>query len=476
MHGESCAHMESEFLLAKVKASLHRLAAIADEHGGLFPSVLEPETGRMPWILPPAIKSQRDNDRSFPGSNLMHDHSVLHVMYGLEDQVLAQAADRYLQRFATHCTDTPTGLFPWGEHSFWNLSEDRAGNSFPLNRDYQPIIHDHLLQAPLWLWEKLWEYNPSAVERFCRGLDGHFKTGEPLEYIRHAPLLDTQPQTFRAGRSYDFPRHSGFYLLDWAFALSKTSRGEYADRVAMMMDYWWDRRSPDNRLQSESRSPESARDHYNIISLTQTLSLGVSLLDAAALLQESHPELAAKLRRRGVAYTDAFVEAPHDPDAGRFANELDLESGRVMSCSSTWGSSYGSGKLAAGSALLCLSAYRHLDDPRCLEFASAVARHTVRETWPADAHVPVKDPGVVIGVLADLYDLTGQAEWLEKGLQLAEPVLAIYFDCDLPRGASGIGIYESQLLPGYFFHGLARMALLARDRNHCPLGPDYSLR
>ena len=67
----------------------------------------------------------------------------------------AVAADSYLQRFATHCTDTCSGLFPWGEHALWDLKRDCLGNSRHLRNpdDIGGAIHDHLRQAPLWLWD-----------------------------------------------------------------------------------------------------------------------------------------------------------------------------------------------------------------------------------------------------------------------------------------------------------------------------------
>jgi hypothetical protein len=46
----------------------------------------------------------------------------------------------------------------------------------------------------------------------------------------------------------------------------------------------------------------------------------------------------------------------------------------------------------------------------------------------------------------------------------------------LPRGAAGIDWYESQMGPGFLLHGLVRTALLAEDRDACPLTADYTAR
>ncbi len=48
--------------------------------------------------------------------------------------------------------------------------------------------------------------------------------------------------------------------------------------------------------------------------------------------------------------------------------------------------------------------------------------------------------------------------------------MAIYMDGDLPRGASGIDWYESQMGPSFLLHGLARIALMVRDGRPCIFG------
>ena len=49
-------------------------------------------------------------------------------------------------------------------------------------------------------------------------------------------------------------------------------------------------------------------------------------------------------------------------------------------------------------------------------------------------------------------------------------------DGDLIRGAAGIDWYESQMVPGDLLHGLARLALLALDRDGCPLETNYTAK
>ena len=142
-----------------------------------------------------------------------------------------------------------------------------------------------------------------------------------------------------------------------------------------------------------------------------------------------------------------------------------------------WGSRYGRSPVGY-TALLCLCAYRLTADPRFLAWARAAGRCTITEPFPTHIAVPAMDAGMGLGLLADLHDLTGEPDWLTGGLERADELTAIYFDRnDLPRGASGIDPYESQMGPGFLLHGLARLGLLSQHgRASCPLGPDYTGR
>ena len=83
---------------------------------------------------------------------------------------------------------------------------------------------------------------------------------------------------------------------------------------------------------------------------------------------------------------------------------------------------------------------------------------------------------MALGLLADLFDMTGERRWLDGGLDLAKELIDRCFDRPLPRGATGIDWYESQMGPSFLLHGLARVALLAMDRDNCPLDADYTGR
>jgi hypothetical protein len=450
----------------------------------MIPSILDRRTGAMLKDLPPAIPGQRDGDRSHLGSNLIHDQALLATLYALaeteERPDFFQAADRYLTQFTSKCTNTPTGIFPWGEHAYWHLEDDAVGNSYLL-RDRSgepPVTHDHLRQAPLWLWEKIHSIRPECVYRFGQGLDGHWTEGEPVEieqeYIRHA-YIETKKPYARGKRSCDFPRHGGFYIFDWAFAYAKSGRVDFADRIRRMLDYWWEMRDDLNLLLIESRSPEGDEQFYQVNAPGQTLSLGVSLMEASGLVMSQDEPLAVMMADTGRAYIDAFFRAPHDLESGTFVLLSKRGTNALRQAMPIWGSVYGVWP-ASYVALSCLCGYRLTKDERLLRWAEAVGKRYGEEAIPEGLAVPAMDAGLGLGLLADLYDLTGKRQWLDDGLALAGQLIETYCDRPIPRGAAGIDWYESQMGPSFLIHGLARIGLMERDGLPCVLKADYTAR
>jgi len=466
-------------LVHRIRTSANILSAAAEPFGGLFPSLLTLEGEPILDEPPKPIPGQRPGDRAFPGSNLMHDHSMLAAFKLLaefeNDPASAAVTERYLDRFAAICSHPATGLYPWGEHAYWHLLENRFGNSYGLaGRDW-PLTHDHLLQAPVWLWEELWERDPEIVRRFGRGLDGHWREGEPEEFIRHA-LIDTPgPQPGREQRSCDFARHTGHYIHDWSFIYAKEAEPEFRDRIRRMLDYWWFRRHPSGLLYSETRSPESDENHYHRLIPGQGLSLAVSLLESADRIEQTDPPLASTMRERAEVYLDGFLSAPHDLENGLLALQVDDKTLEAKKYTAARGSRYGA-NIGAAAALLCLAASRFVDDPRILSLAVAVTNASRPEAFPTDVHVPAKDVGMILSLALEMYAQTGEERWLEEARQVADQILPIYFDRPLLRGASGVDYYESQLLPGYLAGALVRLGIYLSDPNHPPIPADFTNR
>ena len=442
------------------------LAALGASRGGLWPSILDRHSGRPPEDLPPEIPGQRHHDRAFRGANLMHEFPTLAVCTALGR---GAAADDYFRRFAVQCTDSPSGLFPWGEHLFWDIEKNAPGNS-----NQTEWVHDHLLQFPAWAWEQLWQHNAAACQRFGRGLDNHWRAaraGEPDEYNRHARFDQEFSRPPRDDRSCDFPRHSGFYIFDWAFLFSKTGAVEWLGRIETMADYWWQRRDENDLCLIESRTPPHKTQFYNRNHAGQTLSLGVSLLESANLLGTI--PLADVLRERGATYCRAFLQLPHELDDAVIVTQTHRASGEVAQTATLYGTRYGETSAAAPVGVLCLAAWSLLGDEAFLVLARAIGKSYLEATLPADIAVPAKDAGQVLELLAGLLEI--EAQWREPALKVAVQIADAYFDtAALPRRASGDEWYESQTLPGYLLHGLTRVALLCE--NDPRLAADWTAR
>lgn len=478
--------------LDQVIGALDVLVAASNETKGLFPSIADPADGTLLETLPPTVPGQRNHDRAPRGNNLLHDEPIIQTMAALAatgDRPAYEAAiDRYLDTFATSCVSrsydadaggSVTGLFPWGEHAYWHLDEDRVGNSSAHDRDDPgPAVHDHLRLVPERLWERIYARNPLAVHDFADGLTYHWNDPEDREYIRHAYI--TEKARYPVGdRSCDFPRHGGHYVYDWAYAYAQDPHAEYRRRIEELVDYWWIRRLDDDLLPLESRGNADRG------SIGQTLSHAVSLYEAAALLPDGASDTATRLRERGAAYGDALLDR-HDQ--------------RGIAPSAWWASVYGGtppGEVAATRGLQLLAAYEQTGHEAFLDWAIEIGRAYRDRPFPEDGTVAIADTGFddvrgvgsdgtipvwafaagcTVGFLADLYVRTDEERWLTDGLELTEQIIPAYLEDALPRGTPTVDHYENQLGTGFLLHGMARLALLERDGPAAALGPNYTAR
>ena len=140
-----------------------------------------------------------------------------------------------------------------------------------------------------------------------------------------------------------------------------------------------------------------------------------------------------------------------------------------------WGSVYGLWP-ASYIALTSLCAYRICNNDLLLQWSEAVGQAYLETPFLDGIATPAMDSGLGLGLLADLYDISGNKKWLDGGMALADQLMKIYLDRDLPRGAAGINWYESQMGPGFLLHGLTRIALMEGDGIPCLLEADYSAR
>lgn len=464
--------MTGQELLSEVSAVLERLVVAAEPFQGLFPSILDRRTCQMPASLPPGIEGQRDGDRAFPGSNLLHDTALLALMYDLAEidgrRDFALAANRYVQRFAEHCTNIKagTGLFPWGEHAFWDLRRDCLGNShrhyglatLPDPMTHHCVTHDHLRPVPVWLWERLAHFNEEAVIRFAHGLDFHWSggTGHPPTYCRHAFVNLRAHPGYVETDPCDFPRHSGFYVLDVAFAWSRSRESVLREKLMRWANYWWEQRSDCGLCPIESRSQR----YPAALSPSQTLSLAVRLLETSGLLQDVDHDLSSCLRSRAETYLDGFLNAPHSLTDSGVVSLFDLKGPRVLKSAPLWGSRYGT-SIAGLAVLQCAAAARLTGRDDLLAFAASIGRIYCQTPIPANRPLPAGDVACCLNLLTTLAELTGESTWLKHAVEMAAWACEHFLDAPLPRGALGYDWYEAQMGTGHLLNSLVSTALLA---------------
>jgi hypothetical protein len=107
------------------------------EHSPMFSSLVDLNTHRIPKKAPPLLREQRKSDRAYPGGNLQHDMFTLLAMYHVSrltgNDRYARAADAYLEFFLRRPASVGNGLFPCGEHAYWDFFKETC--TYPTHED-----------------------------------------------------------------------------------------------------------------------------------------------------------------------------------------------------------------------------------------------------------------------------------------------------------------------------------------------------
>jgi hypothetical protein len=412
------------------------------EQSPMFSSVLDLRSHALPEAPPPLLTGQRPNDRAYPGANLQHDlHTLLlmpHLSEITRDPRFTQAADAYLEFFLRRCASAGNGLFPCGEHAFWDFRQEKV---------VAPIQED-LGHVPLEFWERAWRINPAAVEKHVRGLILHFMEGEGWVWNRHASIFgDKRPKDPAA-----FPRHGGFYVYQWTWLHTKTGDAQLLE---------WARKT--------SLAPQGLGH--------SVASLGISMLRANRIPGAPPNE---DFEKRGRAFADRLIDPTKDrPAEGvvalfqKFGARTDDPTGPPTY--GFWDLAYtasgGYGFIGAERiALNALSIHRLTGSEPHLRFAREVCEFY--RTKP----IPQRDgitPGKYAGILAlalELYQIERRAEHLAFARLIADAALREFFAHGLVRAATGADYYEAANGPGLLLTELTRLHLILTG-NPYPLPP-----
>lgn len=427
----------------------------------MFASILDLESHRIPEDIPANIEGQRYGDRALRGGNLMHDVMLLQAC-GLLSEIsgankYARLKRDYLVYFLKNCPQK-TGLFPWGEHAYWNFFDEKPGAP----------VHEFLGGPPRTFWEDLWAIDPAAVRREADGLINHVTDLNNFHFDRHAddttPLPDPRPP---GGGGLDFPRHAGFYMHVWGFAYAKTQDEKYARWINKMIDHHWPHRRANGLLPSTTRGGQA-----RIATAESTLSLAVSLLETAAMLPAG--ELKERCQKVGREYLRAVASLPHKPAEGKFlASITDNESGEpTIDFGEPYRYGYGGG-FTADNACLLLAAHRLTGEERLLKLGEEFAQFYSRND-PPPAHEIVRAHvyGSIIGLFTDLYALTGKIQHLQQAERYAVLSIERLFHNGLFRGATAIDHYEGDLMPGNVVYNLLWLDSVKKKSN-TEIPPNY---
>jgi hypothetical protein len=444
-----------EFIETMIREGTDRYGKVSSP---MFASILDMETHRLPEDIPANIEGQRYGDRSLRGGNLHHDVMLLQACDLLSEMTgeekYRRAKHDYLQFFLKNCPQAP-GLFPWGEHAYWDFFDEKPGAD----------IHEFLGGIPDAFWESLWKLDSEKVKREADGLINHVTDLENFHFDRHAELNKALPTPrARGGGGLDFPRHAGFYIHVWGFVFAKTQEQRYADWIVKMIEHHWRFRDVDGILPSTTRGAQA-----QIATVESTLSLGLSLLETAEILPDG--DLKKRCQAAGESYGMAAVRLLHQPAEGKFIATLDMKS-RKPDFSEPYRFGYGGG-FTADNANLLLALYRIRKDQRAFALADGFADfYAKHEPPPGHEIVRAHVYASIIGLFTDLYALTGKPAYREQADRYAKLAIERLFYKGLFRGATGVDHYESDLMPGNLAYNLLWLESVKRDPKS-KVAPNY---
>lgn len=408
----------------------HGIDRWGPEKTAMIISILDRKTLEPFEKLPKAAAGAREGDRSnVYGSNANMQQNLYRTMFLLSDITgeprYAEAAEAALVDFVCRTQSPATDLLGWGEHLFYDLSEDRVSTNARDNMT--PTLIHEIKKAPHFFGYLL-EREPDRMVSYARGLWDH-AVGDPKtgDFSRHAKWERHDPRT-----GFDFTKEAGYMIDIWSQAFAATKEGYFRRAVDVLATRYRNKLNARFLLDYDSTRPNYCNNGHNV-------TLALECHDAAARFSAaaSPDDPTAKLLRNLAESIDrGFLgvnHAPGDPRRGFIATSFtdtgeprDREGAGPGGYSVLWGFGYGKQttsmialhcyhrmkQLPAGDAR---DAYRRL----FLEAARAVAGTSVPKVSEKEIDVWAVEPGAAILLEVAAFRETSDVRYLEAAKRLA---------------------------------------------------------
>jgi len=402
-------------------------------HTPLFASALDRNTFALSSELPP-IEGIRKNDRSYAGSNPMHDENLYLLLYDLsavtDDPKYGREADSALGFFFAHAQSPATGLFAWGEHMYWDFQRETMGGN-----------DTHEFYRPWVLLEESYRLAPKAMQAYAHGLWMNQIADQKRGYFsRHAKWSE-----HKASQGAEFPRHAGFYIAQWAEAYRRTHDPVFLTAIETLVDYFERVRNTQTGA-LPNVNPAGTSGGIKIVCWVESqLSMTVDLSTAAAAVPRP---LRKKLLRTCKSNDRFFLSLPHDfGDAAKgFVATSDYFAQTQSTPSAycpTWASGYGIATNAQA-AMTCYERYRQTKDQRYADLVINAADPYLVSDPDATIELYPGPLGDAIFLMVSAFKLTGDGRYLNRACRFADQAVAVFWDDGpLPRASSRTRHYET---------------------------------
>ena len=407
-----CAEYESYLKYAQTFADTFLRAAV--DHWGpiktpLFVQMLSIKTHQPPlksedprWQMGYAAADYVYASR---GSNLSRETYMLPALVELsritDNPKYKQAVVNYLKFYFKNCPSPTTHIWPWGEHMNYNVVTDRI---------HHWREEPELSPAP---WDLFWQIDSSAVRKEIEGFYKYHTYDKQNTFLfdRHANYYTGLFDDMRVRGAYI--KHSGIYLYGFTFLWTKTRKPMYLKWMKKEADLFWNLRNPKTGL-----IPEEGKEKEGVV------SYGIPALAYYLLISYRLAPSQKYLLKYADSYVRSLLKYVYNPQSGTYLALVHLTTGTPASRGKlgVWGD-FGRAAYLGKTAVLL---YKETRDPFFLKHARQLAK--MIENTPFSSGTTTGAMGQTIHFFLDMYDLTGEGEYLRFSRKVASTAIDSLFD------------------------------------------------